>query len=144
MALRTGYGTGVYTSGKYGVPEAYEGASASSITLVVSEADGQRIALGAASVEDAVSHVVTGQRVQSASVSASISASATAAGFTAVAASAATTIETSVALYWNRVRPFSASDASQSDNVINARYKWINTSVAPVTWTDADYREGAA
>ena len=144
MALRTGYGTGVYTSGKYGLPEAYEGASATSITVVVSQADGQRIALGAVAVEDAVSHVVTGQRVQSASVSASISATSTAAGFTAVAAAASTNIEASVALYWNRVRPFAAADVTQSDNVIDARYKWIDTSIASVNWVDADYREGAA
>lgn len=144
MALRTGYGTGVFTSGKYGLPEAYEGASAVSITTVVSQADGQRIALGATAVEDAVSHVISAQRIQNGSVAASISASTTAAGYTALAGAAAATIDISVALYWNRVRPFSAADTSQSDNVIDARYKWLDTSVASVTWVDADYREGAA
>ena len=144
MALRTGYGTGVFTSGKYGLPEAYEGASAVSITAVVSQADGQRIALGAVAVEDAVSHVVNGQRIQNGSVAASISTSATAAGYTALAGAVSDTITASVGLYWNRVRPFAAAVAAESDNVIDARYKWIDTSVAPVTWTDADYREGAA
>lgn len=144
MALRTGYGTGVYTSGKYGLPEAYEGASAVSITAVVSQADGQRIALGASAVENAVSHVVSGQRIQSGSVSAQISVTPSATGYTALAGAAVATIETSVALYWNRVRPFAAADTSQSDNVIDARYKWLDTSVASVTWVDADYREGAA
>lgn len=144
MALRTGYGTGVFGSSKYGVPEIYDGAAATSITSIVTDANGQRIALGATTVETAVSNVVVAQRIQSGSVSASISATASADGYTALVGSVSDTIETSVALYWNRVRPFSASDTTQSDNVIDARYKWIDTTVAPVTWTDADYREGAA
>ena len=164
MALRSGYGTGVYTSGKYGLPEVYEGASAVSITTVVSQADGQRIALGATAVEDAVSHVVSAQRIQNGAVAASISASATASGYIALAGAAAATIDTSVALYWNRVRPFSVAETAQSDNVIDARYKWLDTSIpstswssqsidaviwadssaGSVSWTDADYREGAA
>jgi len=144
MALRTGCGTGVFSSSKYGLPEVYEGAAAVSVTTSVTQADGQRVALGAIAVEDAVSHVVSAQRVQSGSASASITATSTAVGFTALAGAASASIDTSVDLYWNRVRPFSATVGGTASNVIYARYKWIDTSVASVTWTDADYREGAA
>lgn len=144
MALRTGYGTGVFNSGKYGLPEAYEGASAVSITTVVSQADAQRVALGATAVEAAVSPVVVGVRVQNGEASDAIVTTTSATGFTAVAGAATSTSNVSVALYWNRVRPFAAQDNVAIGANVNSRYKWLDIAPPTTTWTSADYREGAA
>ena len=124
MAFRTGYGVGLYSADAFGIDS--------------------KLVLGAASGSAAGAATTTAVRIVDASVSASSAASGAAIGYTAYAGAVSAAATSSVALYWNRVRPFSAADTSQSDNVIDARYKWLDTSVASVTWVDADYREGAA
>lgn len=124
MAFRTGYGVGLYSADAYGIDS--------------------KLVLGASSGSAAGAATASALRVVSAQASASSAGSGTGSGYTAIAAASAGSATTSVALYWNRVRPFSATNSGNSDNVIDARYKWIDTSVASVTWTDADYREGAA
>ena len=143
MTLRTGYGTATFGSSKYGLPEVYEGQVSDSIAASVTAA-GERIALGAAAVETAVSHVVSGVRVQSGEVSDAIVTTTSAAGFTAVAGAATSTSSVSVDLYWNRVRPFSAQDSVAIGANVNSRYKWLDIAPPTTTWTSADYREGAA
>lgn len=143
MSLRTGYGTATYGSSKYGLPEVYEGQVSDSSAVSVTVA-GERIALGAAAVETAVSHVVAGVRVQNGAVADEITTTSAAAGFTAVAGAATSTSAVSVALYWNRVRPFSAQDNVAIGANVNSRYKWIDIAPPTTTWAAADYREGAA
>ena len=143
MALRTGYGTGVYTVGKYGLPQVYEGAAATTITTTtVSSA--QRIGIGAVIDTSTSGVVVTAQRIQNGIVADNITTTATAIGYTALAGAATVNVTSSVSLYWNRVRPFSAADTVSVVMTPISRYKWIDTSTASVTWADADYREGAA
>ena len=124
MAFRTGYGVGLYSADAYGIDS----------TLV----------LGAASGSATSAATATCERIIAFSASASATSSGTASGYTAIAGASAGSSTLSVSLYWNRVRPFSAAPAGQADNVVDARYKWIDTSTASVTWADADYREGAA
>lgn len=124
MAFRTGYGVGFYSADAYGIDSnLIEGAASGSATSSVA---------------------VAYERVISASAAASATSSASATGYTAITGAASTAATSSVALYWNRVRPFSAADSAQASNVVYAREKWIDTTVASVSWTDADYREGAA
>lgn len=124
MAFRTGYGVGLYSADQYGIDS--------------------KLVLGASSGSAAGAATASCVRLVSFSASASSAGAGTAIGYTAYAGAASTSATSSVALYWNRVRPFAAADASESDNVIDARYKWIDTSIASVNWVDADYREGAA
>lgn len=124
MAFRTGYGVGLYSADAFGIDS--------------------KLVLGAASGSAAGAATTAAVRVVDVSASGSAVGAGAAAGYTAYAGAASAAATSSVALYWNRVRPFSAADTSQSDNVIDARYKWLDTSVASVTWVDADYREGAA
>jgi hypothetical protein len=124
MAFRTGYGVGLYSADAFGIDS--------------------KLVLGAASGSAAGAATTTAVRIVDVSASGSAVGSGAAAGYTAYAGAASAAGTSSVALYWNRVRPFAAADTSQSDNVIDARYKWLDTSVASVTWVDADYREGAA
>lgn len=124
MAFRTGYGVGLYSADQYGIDS--------------------KLVLGASSGSAAGAATANGVRLVDFSASASSAGTGTAIGYTAYAGAASTSATSSVALYWNRVRPFAAADASESDNVIDARYKWIDTSIASVNWVDADYREGAA
>lgn len=124
MAFRTGYGVGLYSADQYGIDS--------------------KLVLGASSGSAAGAATASGERVVSFSASASSAGAGTALGYTAYAGAASTSATSSVALYWNRVRPFAAADVTRSDNVIDARYKWIDTSIASVNWVDADYREGAA
>lgn len=143
MALRTGYGTGLYSASKYGLPEVYEGAVSDSVAATAAAA-GQRIALAASAIESAVSHVVAGVRVQNGIVADNASAAATAAGYTTVVGAVSDTSTLAVALYWNRVRPFAAADTSTVGASVNSRYKWVDISPPTTTWTASDYREGAA
>lgn len=124
MAFRTGYGVGLYSADAYGIDS--------------------KLVLGASSGSAAGAAVADCVRVVSFSAATSSTSSGTGTGYTAIAGASSGSATSTVELYWNRVRPFSAAETGDSDNVINARYKWINTSVAPVNWTDADYREGAA
>jgi hypothetical protein len=143
MTLRTGYGTATFGSSKYGLPEVYEGQVSDSIAASVTVA-GERIALGAATVEAVVSPVVVGVRAQNGLISDISSVSATAVGFTALAGAATSTSSVSVDLYWNRVRPFAAQDSIAIGANVNSRYKWIDIAPPSTTWVAADYREGAA
>ena len=124
MAFRTGYGVGLYSADLYGIDS--------------------KLVLGASSGSAAGAATANGVRVVDVSVTASASGSGAAVGYTAYAGAASTSATSSVELYWNRIMPFASAGSSQSDNVIDARYKWLDTSVASVSWVDADYREGAA
>lgn len=143
MTLRTGYGTATFGSSKYGLPEVYEGAVSDSVAASAAAA-GQRIALAASAIEAAVSHVVAGVRVQNGAVADALSTTVAASGYTSVAGKVEDTSTLSVALYWNRVRPFAAADTSSIGANINSRYKWVDIAPPTTTWALADYREGAA
>lgn len=141
MALRTGYGTGTYNAGKYGVPQLYLGASAVSVTSVVSQADSERIRLAAAAAGPAASVTVTAQRIQPGAIADTSTASATASGYTALAGAVADSVAATVSINYVRIMPFSAADSMVS-NVAqrDARYKWIPITNPSDTWTPADYR----
>ena len=124
MAFRTGYGVGLYSADAYGIDS--------------------KLVEGAASGAGTSAVVVSYERVISASASTSATSTATASGYSAIAGAASTSATSSVDLYWNRVRPFSASDSAAIDASVISRYKWLDTSVSAVTWADANYREGAA
>jgi hypothetical protein len=143
MSLRTGYGTATFGSSKYGLPEVYDGKVSDSVTASAT-ASAQRVALAAAAADAAVSPAVSGVRVQSAGVNDTSIVTASAAGFTALAGSATSAITTSVDLYWNRVRPFSAQDNITIGADVKSRYKWNNIAPPTTSWADSNYREGAA
>jgi hypothetical protein len=163
MALRLGYGTGVFNAGKYGLPQVYEGAAAVSVASSATSS-AEKILIGVASDASSISTVASGVRERNVSVSDTITTVATSGGYITIVVAVSDSITTSVYLYWNRIRPFSASARSVVEIALTTRYKWINTStplvswvdnnassvtwinttVAPVTWMDADYREGAA
>jgi hypothetical protein len=141
MALRTGYGTGAYTVGKYGLPQVYIGASAVSVTSVVSQADSERVRLAAAAAGPASSVTVSAQRIQKSAIADSSASTATAAGYTALAGAVADTVTASVSISYVRIRPFSAADSMASTvTQRDARYKWIPITSPSDTWTPADYR----
>ena len=141
MALRTGFGTGAYSAGKYGYPEVFEGQSAVSVTSVVSQADAQRIHLGGAAASASTSSVVSAQRIAIASASITPAISVTANGYFSSVGRAAVTITASMTDSYVRIRPFSASESVTSEvSQRDARYKWIPVTKPTDTWTEASYR----
>jgi hypothetical protein len=143
MALRTGYGTGTFTAGKFGLPQVYEGAVSDTISSSVA-ASAERIKIGVVSATTSTTASVIGVRIQSGAVSDVITLSASAAGYTTIVGSVADTITCDVDLYWNRVRPFKVEDSTRVGLSVNARYKWLDTSEPSTSWTPADYLERAA
>jgi len=143
MALRAGYGTGTFTAGKYGLPQVYEGAVSASITSGASSA-AQRIHIGGVSDSITSSDVSAAIRIRNAAVADSIAAAVAVAGYTTIVGASVATLTSSTALYWNRVRPFEASDNVRVGTSVNSRYKWINSSDPATTWATADYLERAA
>tara|TARA_R110000803_G_scaffold137369_1_gene204328 strand:- start:455 stop:886 length:432 start_codon:yes stop_codon:yes gene_type:complete len=143
MTLRTGYGTGLFSAAKYGLPQVYEGAVSAVITCGTT-ASAQRIKIGA--VSDAISSTtsVTGVRIQNGAVSDTITSSVSAAGYTTIVGAVSDTITSDVDLYWNRVRPFKVEDNVRVGVSVNARYKWLDASEPTTSWTPADYLERAA
>ena len=140
MTLRTGYGTGSYSVGKYGYPQVYEGASAVSVTSSVTQADFERLI--SASIADSLSSAasIVGTRVRLLSVADSSSVIFTAQGYTSIVGAASDSASASVAVNYVRIRPFSASDNAGSEVGTFARYKWIEQINASETWTESDYR----
>lgn len=124
MAFRTGYGVGLYNADAYGLDS--------------------KLVLGASSGSAAGTAAANAVRVVFASAATSATSSATGSGYTAIAGAASGSASATVSIYWNRVRPFSAASDGESNNIIDARYKWLDTTIAPVNWVDADYREGVA
>ena len=141
MALRTGYGTGAYSAGKYGYPEVLLAASAVSVTSVVSQADAERIHLGSASASSASATTTAAQRIQQPTVSDSASISVTANGYFSAVGAATVAITASMTDSYVRIRPFSASESLTSEvSQRDARYKWIPVTQPTDTWTEASYR----
>lgn len=124
MAFRTGYGLGNYSADLYGIDS--------------------KLILGAASGAASSVVAVSYERVLSFSASASSTSSGTASGFIAIAGAASGSATGTVDLYWNRVRPFSGAGEGDGNVIVLSRYKWLDESAAPVTWTVGNYREGAA
>ena len=143
MALRTGYGTGSFTAGKYGLPQVYEGAVSASISSGAS-ASAQRIHIGGLSADISSSATSAAIRIHNGVVADSIAASVSVAGYTTIVGAVSDQITSSTALYWNRVRPFSAQDSAQVGVSVNSRYKWINSPEPATSWAVADYLERAA
>jgi hypothetical protein len=143
MALRTGYGTGTFTAGKFGLPQVYEGAVSDTISSSAT-ASAERIKIGAVSATTTTTASVIGVRIQSGAVLDAITLSTFAAGYTTIAGSVADTITCDVDLYWNRVRPFKVEDIVRVGLSVNARYKWLDASEPSTSWTPADYLERAA
>jgi hypothetical protein len=124
MAFRSGYGQGVFTADLYGIDSVLiDGAASASISSTAT---------------------AVGNKIVSFSATAPITATASGAGFTALAGAASAAIATSVDLYWNRVRPFSAHDNIAFGADVKSRYKWNDIAPPTTTWVEADYREGAA
>ena len=124
MAFRSGYGQGAFSADLYGIDSVLiEGAAAASISSAAT---------------------AVAEKVVSFSATAPITTTASGIGFTALGGAATSTSTVSVALYWNRVRPFAAQDNVAIGANVNSRYKWLDIAPATTTWTSADYREGAA
>lgn len=143
MTLRTGYGTGLFSAAKYGLPQVYEGAVSDTISTSTN-ASAQRIKIGAVSAAISTTTSVIGVRIQSGTVLDTITSSASAAGYTTIVGSVSDTISCDVDLYWNRVRPFKVEDNVRIGLSVNARYKWLDAAEPSTSWTTADYLERAA
>lgn len=137
---RLGYGTGPYSEARYGYPEIWEGASAVSVTSSVTQADYERIKNAASTDASAASTSMVGVRVRLGDISDSSVATGSAQAFLAIVGAAATAAASSVAINYVRIRPFAASDTSDTDVGSFARYKWIEQINASETWTESDYR----
>lgn len=137
---RVGYGTGPYSEARYGYPEIWEGASAVSVTSSVTQADYERIKNAASTDASAASTSMVGVRVRLGDISDSSVATGSAQAFLAIVGAAATAAASSVAINYVRIRPFAASDTSDTDVGSFARYKWIEQINASETWTESDYR----
>ena len=140
MALRTGYGTGLYSLGRYGYPQIYEGASAVSVTSSVTQADFELLRNSAITDSASTSVSVSGTKVRLFSVTDSSLLTTSASGVTSTAGAASASASASVAINYVRIRPFSASDSAGSEVGTFARYKWIEQINASETWTESDYR----
>ncbi len=143
MALRTGYGTGTFTAGKFGLPQVYESSVSASIASSATSA-AQRIHVGSSSASVLASTTTVGVRIQNGAASDSISTSVSGIGYTAIVGAVSDQIATGFDLYWNRVRPFSAQDNVNISVSINSRYKWLDSPDPVTTWAVADYLERAA
>jgi len=143
MTLRTGYGTGLFSAAKYGLPQVYEGAVSDTISTSTN-ASAERIKIGAVSAAISTTTSVIGVRIQSGTVLDTITSSASAAGYTTIVGSVSDTISCNVDLYWNRVRPFKVEDNVRIGLSVNARYKWLDAAEPSTSWTTADYLERAA
>ena len=140
MALRTGYGTGSYSVGKYGYPQAYEGASAVSVTSSVTHADFDRVRLTPIADSASSSVSMSGTRVRLSGATDSFTSVSSAQGYTTIVGAVLDISSASVSINYVRIRPFSASDNAVSDVGTFARYKWIEQINASETWTESDYR----
>lgn len=143
MTLRTGYGTGLFSAAKYGLPQVYEGAVSDTISTSTT-ASAERIKIGAVSAAISTTTSVIGVRIQNGTVLDAITSSASAAGYTTIVGSVSDTITCDVDLYWNRVRPFKVEDNVRIGLSVNARYKWLDAAEPSTSWTTADYLERAA
>ena len=137
---RLGYGTGPYSEARYGYPEIWEGASAVSVTSSVTQADYERIQNSAVADASAASTAMVGVRVRLGDIADTSTATGTAQAFLAIVGAAAAASTSSVAINYVRIRPFAASDTSDTDVGTFARYKWIEQINASETWTESDYR----
>lgn len=137
---RLGYGTGPYSEARYGYPEIWEGASAVSVTSSVTQADYERIKNAVVDDSSAASTSMVGVRVRLGGIDDSSVATGSAQAFLAIVGAAATAAASSVAINYVRIRPFAASDTSDTDVGSFARYKWIEQINASETWTESDYR----
>ncbi len=137
---RVGYGTGPYSEARYGYPEIWEGASAVSVTSSVTQADYERIKNAVVADASAASTTMIGVRVRLGNIADTTSATVTAQGFMSIVGAAAGSVTASVAINYDRIRLFSASDDAGSEVGTFARYKWIEQINASETWTESDYR----
>ena len=137
---RVGYGTGPYSEARYGYPEIWEGASAVSVTSSVTQADYERIKNAVAADTPTSSTSMIGVRVRLGDIADTSTAIATAQGFMSIVGAAAGSATSSVAINYVRIRPFAASDTSDTEVGTFARYKWIEQINASETWTESDYR----
>ena len=137
---RLGYGTGLYSEARYGYPEIWEGASAVSVTSSVTQADYERIKNAASTDASAASTSMVGVRVRLGDIADTSTATGTAQGFMSIVGAAAGASTASIAVNYVRIRPFAASDTSDTEVGTFARYKWIEQINASETWTESDYR----
>lgn len=137
---RLGYGTGPYSEARYGYPEIWEGASAVSVTSSVTQADYERIKNAVSTDASTASTSMVGVRVRLGDIADTSTATGTAQGFMSIVGAAADSATASVSINYVRIRPFSASDTSDTDVGTFARYKWIEQINASETWTESDYR----
>jgi len=137
---RLGYGTGPYSEARYGYPEIWEGASAVSVTSSVTQADYERIQNSAVADSSTSSTSMAGVRVRLGDIADTSIATVSAQAYLAIVGAAAGASTASVAINYVRIRPFSASDTSDTEVGTFARYKWIEQINASETWTESDYR----
>lgn len=137
---RLGYGTGPYSEARYGYPEIWEGASAVSVTSSVTQADYERIKNAVVADTPTSSTSMVGVRVRLGDIADTSTATGTAQAFLAIVGAAAGSATSSVAINYVRIRPFAASDTSDTEVGTFARYKWIEQINASETWTESDYR----
>ena len=137
---RLGYGTGPYSEARYGYPEIWEGASAVSVTSSVTQADYERIKNAVVADSSTSSTSMVGVRVRLGDIADTSTATFSAQAFLAIVGAAAGSATSSVAINYVRIRPFAASDTSDTEVGTFARYKWIEQINASETWTESDYR----
>lgn len=137
---RLGYGTGPYSEARYGYPEIWEGASAVSVTSSVTQADYERIKNAVVADSPTSSTSMVGVRVRLGDIADTSTATGAAQAFLAIVGAAAGSATSSVAINYVRIRPFAASDTSDTEVGTFARYKWIEQINASETWTESDYR----
>ena len=137
---RVGYGTGPYSEARYGYPEIWEGASAVSVTSSVTQADYERIKNAVVADSSTSSTSMVGVRVRLGDIADTSTATFSAQAFLAIVGAAAGASTASVAINYVRIRPFAASDTSDTEVGTFARYKWIEQINASETWTESDYR----
>ena len=143
MALRTGYGTGTFTAGKFGLPQVYEGAVSDSISSGAS-VSAQRIHIGSLTADITSAATSAAVRIQNGVVADTSAVTVAVAGYTTIVGAVSAQITSAVDLYWNRVRPFAAQDNVLVGVSVNSRYKWINSPEPTTGWARADYLERAA
>lgn len=140
MALRTGYSTGSYSAGKYGYPQIFDGASAVSVTSVVSQANAVRVKDSGVSDNCSLSVTISGLRVTPFSAQVSCAAVPSVSGYLSIIGDSRINVTATVSVFYTRIMPFSAAETLSSDIISTARYKWIEQLNASETWTESDYR----
>lgn len=139
--LRDGYGKGRYGRARYGQSTLDKSAAAVSVTSSVSQADAQRVRLGAATPSCAVTSTASIIEVKQSGATPTPTSTVTAQGFFSATGQATVSPALTTTVSYVRIRKFSASEATEATvTQKDARFKWIPRTPPTDTWTEAAYR----